>query len=208
MVPEPTDPPWTAEAGIDGPVDRIEFDDLAVLTDVTHPLRGRILRHFKEPSTVAEVADRVEMPVTRLYHHVNKLEAAGLIRVVATRRVGPVTERAYQVAARQYGVAERFFESADRDEVAAALGSLFDFTKLELGREIEDGALDLHRSKDRLTVSLSQLSLSLDQALTLVTELEAVVERFIDASDETNDAETGDANSILMTVLTAAFPTS
>ena len=93
-----------------------------LMAEVTHPIRGRILRRLKEPHTVAEVAESLDAPVTRLYHHVNKLEQLGLIRVVATRRVAAVTERRYQVVARSYRIHRDMLDTMDEREKSMVFG--------------------------------------------------------------------------------------
>ena len=74
---------WILEPDTE-PDERMVFDDLEFLDDVTHPVRGLLIRRFREPRSVAEVAALLGVPVTRLYHHVNRLAERGVIRPVAT----------------------------------------------------------------------------------------------------------------------------
>ena len=67
---------------------RIEVEDTRVLEAFRNPTRVRLLRLLRDPYTVKGLAQRLDVPPTRLYHHVNVLEEVGLIEVVETRPAG------------------------------------------------------------------------------------------------------------------------
>ena len=197
------DPGATWEPHPDGgdPAEQLDLDDLDLLTELTHPTRSRIIRSLKQPRTVAEVAEQLGMPVTRLYHHVNRLEDLGFIRVVATRRVAAVTERRYQVAAKSFSIADDLVASADKAELAAALGALFDVAKLRFQREVELGdAMLSDRREEQSMLSLAAAHLSPTRRDELLARLRSVVDEF--ESDRTGD----DPDAIQMSVFIAAFP--
>jgi DNA-binding transcriptional ArsR family regulator len=162
----------------DGPADELELGDLDLLHDLTHPLRGAIFRRLKSPHSAAELAAAMDVPVTRLYHHLNRLEQVGLIRVVATRRVGAATERRYQVAARSMRLSDERFESYDPAEFSQAMGGLYDFAKLRLQREIETGAFRGRLSDSDSLLSLQELRISPDQTARLLARLRDVIDEF------------------------------
>ncbi len=192
---------WEPVEGVTEPIDRFEMHDLDLLAEVTHPIRGPILRRLKEPRTVAEIAALLDAPVTRLYHHVNRLEAEELIRVVATRRVGAATERRYQVAARSYQIARELFDTMDDREMAMALGSLFDVAKVDLQREVEAGGFrNIDDPEQHSTLSLGELHLSADRRRELVLRLNEIVQEF------TSDVSDDDPSGTRMTLMVAAFP--
>ena len=59
-----------------------------------HPLRLRLFELFVEkPRTTMQVAEILGEPPTRLYHHVNALQKAGLLRVRETRQVRGSVEK-------------------------------------------------------------------------------------------------------------------
>jgi sugar-specific transcriptional regulator TrmB len=64
-------------------------------------LRQSLLGVFAEPATVKAAAEKLGVPLGRLYHHVDRLEADGLIRVVAERRRRATVERTFQAADRR-----------------------------------------------------------------------------------------------------------
>ena len=201
MTDDDPDAGWEPHPDGHDPAEQLALDDLDLLTELTHPTRSRIIRSLKQPRTVAEVADQLGMPVTRLYHHVNRLERLGFIRVVATRRVAAVTERRYQVAATSFRIDDDLFTASDPAELATALGALFDVAKLRFQREVEHG--DALRADDRdehSILSLGAAHLSPARRDELLTRLRAVVDEF--GSDLPDD----DPEAIQMSVFIAAFP--
>ncbi len=63
------------------------------------PTRMRILDAASAPSTAAEIADHMDVPVTRIYGHIDKLVSAGLMTVTETRKQGAAVSRVYAAAA-------------------------------------------------------------------------------------------------------------
>lgn len=204
-IPEDGDG-WVAHPNATPLADRLEFEDLEFLGHFTHPLRGALLRRLKAPASAAELADQLAMPVTRLYHHLNQLDAAGMIQVVATRQVGARIQRRYQVTGRSLAIAPSFFDAAQSDDIALALGSLFDFAKHGFQAEIEAGAFDGVGDLDEHSVlSLNELALTPVEHAELVTELVNLIERFATTSDAGNSDAT---ERHRFTLFVAGYPLS
>jgi DNA-binding transcriptional ArsR family regulator len=161
-----------------------QLDDLDLLNEITHPTRSAIVRRLKEPRSVAELAEALDVPVTRLYHHVNKLEGLGLIRVVATRQVAAVTERRYQVAGKSFDVAPELLQAADPKELAIALGSLFDVAKLSLQRAVEAGGASQITEHNSL-LSLGEVTVTPDRREEMTARLRDLIEEFKSDDDGT-----------------------
>jgi hypothetical protein len=142
----------------------------------------------------------MDVPVTRLYHHVNKLESAGLLRVVATRRVGAVIERRYQGTARSFRLAPHLYTELDGRELATAMGAVFDVAKLGLQRTIEADGWRRSEPDEHSVLSLGQVHLSEAGRRDLLRRLTEVVESV--QSDRADD----DPDATPITVLIAAFP--
>jgi len=71
---------------------------VAQLRALAHPLRLRVLELFAErPRTTMQVAEQLGQPPTRLYHHVNALQRAGLIRVRERRPNRGTVEKWFEV---------------------------------------------------------------------------------------------------------------
>lgn len=116
----------------DNPPPGYELADRLALTEprqvraIGHPLRTALLQLLTErAASVAEMAAAVGRPRSTVAHHVDVLARAGLVRVVATRRVRAVEERTYGRTARLFHVAtdSPAGQSGERDfndlEVAA-----------------------------------------------------------------------------------------
>ncbi len=124
---------------INAPVPDYDLEDTIELTTaeqvraISDPLRTTILGLLHErAATVTELASAVKRPKSTVAHHVNVLAAAGLLRVVRTRRVRAIDERYYGRAARMFyiGLGRRTdggmlppdfndFEVAAKESVAA-----------------------------------------------------------------------------------------
>ncbi len=193
---------WTPTAADTEPDEVRYMSNVDLVPDITHPVRGTIMRRLRRPRTVAQLADDLDAPITRLYHHVNRLEDLGLIRVVATRRVGAATERRYQVTARSWKLAEDAFESLDPRELSGALGSLFDVAKIGLQREIEAGAFHATAPEDQFTLSLGEVRLTTTRRRELSRRLQEVIEDF------GTDAEDDEPDAVVTTLFIAAYPES
>src|SRR5258706_13770453 len=89
------------------------------LRALAHPLRLKLIEHFAHgPRTTMQVAALIGEPPTRLYHHVNALERAGILHLKRTRQVRGTTEKYFEVAKRRFGILRA------RDAPPAARASL------------------------------------------------------------------------------------
>jgi DNA-binding transcriptional ArsR family regulator len=75
-------------------------EDVETLKAMADPTRMAILSALIQPGdpvmSVKELAAELGEPQTKLYRHVRQLQAAGLIRVAATRMVSGILEQQYQ----------------------------------------------------------------------------------------------------------------
>jgi len=94
--------------------DRIALTRPGQVKALSHPLRTTILGLLSErAATVAELAVGLERPKSTVAHHVKVLTEAGLLQVVATRRVRAIDERFYGRTARMFYVAVEQTAEAD-----------------------------------------------------------------------------------------------
>ena len=78
------------------------LDQLKILSD---PLRMRLLEAFiLTPGTTKKVAESLGEPPTKLYHHVDALERAGLIELRSTRQNRGTLEKHYGAVAEAFRV--------------------------------------------------------------------------------------------------------
>jgi DNA-binding transcriptional ArsR family regulator len=128
------------------------------LRALAHPLRLRLIESFAEgPRTTMQVASRLGEPPTRLYHHVNALERAGILKLVETRAVRGASEKYYELARKQIGAIKR--ENLTRSS-RASMGSIatavFDEARRELlAAMARPGALTPARAPMALRMILS-----------------------------------------------------
>ncbi len=85
------------------PESQLVIADLELLKVIADPLRLRILELTVEhPRTVKQIAATLNIPVTKLYYHINTLEGSGLLRVAGTRLVSGILEKQYRAAAMSF----------------------------------------------------------------------------------------------------------
>ncbi len=110
-----------------------EIEDIRVLEVLNNPLRLRIMRQLIEPATVRRLAERLEVPVTRLYYHLDLLQEVGVIEVVETRKSGAMLQRVYRTVAIDFAPVAGLLERATDKErvVKAAVGMVLDGARLD-----------------------------------------------------------------------------
>lgn len=118
----PAASPRTGAARAEG---TLVISQLEQLKALTHPLRQELFEHFAvRPATTKQLADSLGHQPTRLYHHVAKLEKAGLIRLVSTRQVRGTTEKYYSAVAKKVSIDPTLVSGRQSDVEAAGLGVL------------------------------------------------------------------------------------
>lgn len=149
-----------------------------VLSDST---RLELIELLVRPRSVAELAEHMRVPRTRLYHHVNLLEEAGMIRVVDTRPAGAQTEKLYQVSAYSYQPSKEYLDQAlPREKAQAVMTSIFGTTEADFIRAVEDGAVTFEDQTTRRSMHIRRGLLLLDEARLgeLIAELEGLYSRY------------------------------
>ena len=190
--------------------------DVETLKALSDPLRLRILETMVARSdatwSVKELATALDVPPTRLYHHVELLLERDLVRLASQRVVSGIIESRYRVAALSFRLDRRFlsgdpalhdagrellhsvFDSA-RDEVAAALQAwLSAHPEEDPGREAGPDEAD----KPLLTRGLAMLS----------PERAAEFRRRLVALMNEYDTDAGSTDAIPFGFLFALYPTS
>jgi DNA-binding transcriptional ArsR family regulator len=82
------------------------------LKAISDPFRQRLMGRFAEPATAKQAAEQLGVPVSRLYHHLDQLESAGLLTVVAETKRRGAMERTFQAAAQRIAVASSALSDA------------------------------------------------------------------------------------------------
>ncbi|MGQ0560109.1 MAG: winged helix-turn-helix domain-containing protein [Sphingosinicella sp.] len=145
------------------------------LRALADPLRQRLLQQFIEPRTVAQAAKRLQVPLTRLYHHVDQLLAAGLIRVVAEQRKRATIERTFQAVARRFAVSPTAIgEGGEVPERADIVRAALEEALAEASSR--HGTLRLLRTRRRLSVAARE-------------KLEAAIADWLDQHEDEDEPE-------------------
>jgi DNA-binding transcriptional ArsR family regulator len=163
------------------------IEDLQTLRAIADPTRVAILELLTEPRSVSQLAHALDVPRTRLYHHVDLLLSNGLIEVVEERRVAAVTERLYAPTAKTYRPSPELLVAGDLEErIESITALLFDTTKSDLRRSLLAGEATLDPGQDPRDVGLGRTiaMLTPSQAAEFIAEVAALVARFDDAHDQ------------------------
>lgn len=94
--------------------------------------------------TVADLARELRCPPTRLYHHVQRLVAAGLVKVERTELVSGIVERHFRATAQQFLLDRAAFGRGKGDAgLEAILSFVFDQSRFEITRAHAEGRIRL-----------------------------------------------------------------
>ena len=153
------------------------IDDVDTLKVMAAPTRAAILELLAEPRSVAELADALGVPRTRLYHHIQLLVDHGLIEQVDERRVGALTERIYKLTAKTFRASARLLNGGDVDDRVDAVTTLvLDTTKSDLKRSLREALAQ--GDAMGLGVGRSIAFLTEEEAARFSAELEKLVAAF------------------------------
>jgi DNA-binding transcriptional ArsR family regulator len=142
--------------------------------------RLAILELCVRPKTVTQMAETLQVPRTRLYHHVKRLNQHGLLRVVKTKQVGPVTESHYQTSARTYRPSKQLMRSLSESAMGAALLTVvLGPARADFVRSLEKGAFSLTETsgKRRVLISRGLTDLTPEELDEVIREIEAILGR-------------------------------
>jgi len=113
----------------------------AELRALAHPLRLRLFELFVEkPRTTMQVAEILGEPPTRLYHHVNALQKAGLLHLKETRPNRGTVEKYFEaVPPTLKGVRAGMLKTpSGRQSVRAMAATVFEQARQDLFAEMRD----------------------------------------------------------------------
>lgn len=166
------------------PAEAFEVDDAETLEMLADPVRMEMIERLFDPASVTELAEAMSVPRTRLYHHVRLLEAAGMIRVVETRRRGAIPEKIYRATAKTYKPSEKFLaESPPGQFAAAVVDPLLALTRADLVRSIAESRVNFGKAVEhrrRAIMTRHVVVLSPERRHQFITELSALLDRYRD----------------------------
>jgi AcrR family transcriptional regulator len=123
--------------------------DPAKLRVLADPVRSFLVYSLvPRAKTVKELAAELGCPPTRLYYHLQQLEKHDLVFVASTRLVSGIVEKHYRAVARDWVLDRSGLDSRGPDgprPLEALLAFVFDQSRQEIRRQVEQGAIDLSR---------------------------------------------------------------
>jgi DNA-binding transcriptional ArsR family regulator len=136
-----------------------DLDQVRALAD---PLRVRIVEAMRKgPRTTKQVADAFGEKPTRLYHHVDALERAGILRLVGTRRNRGTLEKYYEPVARTFVIDRDLFapeQGAAAQEAAGVVKEAVTDMLRETAEEIGSGIAEMRIPlQDRSRVEMARV---------------------------------------------------
>lgn len=202
---QPADPPIVDDQPVVDfePAAQRLISDVKTMRALSDPLRLRILEAMLHdshgPWSAKELAEALEVPQTRLYHHIEQLVAHDLIRPSERRIVARVVETRYRIVARSLQLDRSLFSTLSQEGRAGfqdSIAAIFDVTRDELAAAFRLGLIDSGvepEAERRLLVSRGTFSLTAERAAELRTRLIALLSEF-----EADAAPDGQASSLLI----------
>ena len=124
------------------PVDMLHITTLEQLKAISDPLRLDILELIaKEARTVKQVAAALKQPATKLYYHMNELEANGYATLVGTRVKSGIVEKYYRASAEGIHVDRSLLNAGETqgESLNVVMSAVFDATMTDLARGFRAG---------------------------------------------------------------------
>ena len=167
----------------------LSISSIEQLKAIAHPLRQQLFEAFaSKPATTKQVADQLGIKPTRLYHHVAKLESAGLIELTETRPVRGTTEKYFRAVATVLTVDPEGFDEAHAHLVGTLAGSgVIDSLLSNVRAEVRDALADDACAEE---VMFAQVGITTDAetAERLRTRINALLEE-MEAEDSRSDSD-------------------
>ena len=169
------------------PADQMVITDLETLRVLADPIRFRLVETVSsradEPWTVKEIARALGEPPTKLYYHINLLEAKGLIVVTGSRLVSGIVEKRYQIAAERFEIDRALLATGGPDEnetLHTILSTVLDSTGDDIRTAVRAGIAGLHAvdGVEPVVLSKSLERLAPERAAAFRERLRALIEEF------------------------------
>lgn len=165
--------------------------DPSQFESLSSPTRIRILKLCRDPLSVRQIAERLGVPATRLYYHVNLLKDAGFLQVVHTRKSGARIEKLYRIAGETITPGPELIDNVDDvDSAAKALISIIiEPARIEAEQAI---AKRLEGGEQPVDLARTVASLTPDEVEELASKLRAIVTDFMAGKQDSDHPETSE----------------
>lgn len=176
--------------------DSWEIDTLEAFDALVAPRRLELVDFFKDPGTAKQAAGYLDVPVTRLYYHINALLAHGFLQVVEETKRGGMTERLFCVSARSFRPSQQFADRYGGEGLQEVVRLAFADAEQALRRAIDSGVVSWEALDER-RVSLGYHSMRLTEE-----HLQELVQKLNELTLDSPD----DPDGIRVAGLIAVFP--
>jgi DNA-binding Lrp family transcriptional regulator len=152
----------------------------ARLAALTSPVRIELIGALRThgPSSIRELAARMDRPAAGLYHHVRKLLRAGVLAEAERRKVGRREEAVYALTGRRVGGGLDPSSPADREGVTRAAAAALRLATREFAAAVASGEAPCAGDAPRLRASRQKAWLT-DDALAELAGLLGRVEQLL-----------------------------
>ncbi len=198
------------------PADVFVVDNLETLKVLADPLRIRMLDLMRDPCTVKQVANELEIPPTKLYYHITQLEKHGLIVLVDTQIVSGIIEKHYQAVAQMIRVKRQLLspspDNVDENGLELTVSSLWQDVIGNLRESSMHGVIDTSDDREDetefnpATLNLRSYNWALhpEQAEEFLQRYNALLEEF----HELSKSQFNDDDTQLYKLFSVMFPSS
>lgn len=164
----------------------LTLTDLDQIKLLAEPLRLRLLEAFGDEKTTKQVAEALGEKPTRLYHHVEALERAGLIVLTRTAPNRGTTEKYYQAVARAFRGELGVLPGAPvAGEMASVMRTMLATTADEAEHLLATGKT--RALSDEGILGFLEVRIGAQRAKEVRRELMAVLDRLRDEEDAPGD---------------------
>ncbi|MEO8451601.1 MAG: helix-turn-helix domain-containing protein [Gemmatimonadota bacterium] len=150
------------------------LDQLRAISD---SLRWRLVEALAAKElTIAGLAKQLREPASKLYHHMDILLEAGLIRVVRREQKRGAEERSFRAAAKDFTVDDAVFSfepgEAGAEELIDAVSAALTGVADDLAKAVRAGAVDLRRDGRKVFIETQDLGLTEQEFIELCGKLD------------------------------------
>jgi len=157
------------------------LSDLKQVKALADPLRQAVLGGFcGEPKTTKQIAQNLGEKPTKLYHHVERLERVGLLKLVKKRQNRGTVEKYYQAVGKKFAVHPKLFGEFPKGKKSAieqALASAFDSALEEIRQGLQAKVLGTGAQHPAAVFGQAQIRATPKQAARLRAQIEGLMKR-------------------------------
>ena len=167
--------------------DSLELDTLEQFDALISPQRLLIMEALAEGKTAKELAAEMDVPVTRLYYHLNSLLEHGIVGVIEERPKGALTERVFRAAGAAMRPSRAFLERYGAEGLSEVAALAFRHGEARFSAATKEGLIGIQSEDDLRTVAigLSNIRISRERLDEFVREAEELLFKYKDdGSDE------------------------